>query len=390
MRVKEALLRKKRKTESWVKYILSIFHLWIALLSSLILLVVCITACLYSFKSQIQHLFIQKPIQREHKTINLDKAIISFNKKFGGATSVSLTNASEPIEVTSFSKQSLGKKVYFDPINGDVLDIQSEFSSLFFYYTLEIHQNLLLGKTGKMIIGISVLMFVFQLISGFVIWLPKKITDLKKSTTIRLKAKFYRLNYDLHRVLGFYITPFALIISFTGLYVSFHWVKNLSIQSMGGPSISLENDDTNLEMTEMLRSDFKMVFQDLMKDIEPKEINKSYNEILNLALQQSSFNGTRIMRLPESDKGYYQIQIFGTSFWNQSFSDLYIINKQGEIIKSDFFYQRPFYKQFIAIAKPLHTGEIFGLTSIIFYFIISVVTCSLPITGFLIWIKKIT
>ena len=61
----------------------------------------------------------------------------------------------------------------------------------------------------------------------------------------------------------------------------------------------------------------------------------------------------------------------------------------GSVRKQELFKKLALHEQFKLIAKPLHTGEIMGLPTIIIYFLISLVGCSLPITGFIIWFKKI-
>ena len=53
MSIKKALLRKKRKNESYGKYVFAVTHLWLGLLSSLVVLILCITGSVYAFKEPI-------------------------------------------------------------------------------------------------------------------------------------------------------------------------------------------------------------------------------------------------------------------------------------------------------------------------------------------------
>ena len=50
-----SLLRKKKKKESWFKYIFSVAHLWLGLASSLVLFVVCLTGTILVFEEPIKH-----------------------------------------------------------------------------------------------------------------------------------------------------------------------------------------------------------------------------------------------------------------------------------------------------------------------------------------------
>ena len=69
--------------------------------------------------------------------------------------------------------------------------------------------------------------------------------------------------------------------------------------------------------------------------------------------------------------------------------DVYRFSTNGQVQYVTPFRSLPLHKQFKAIAKPLHTGEIMGLPSILIYFTASLIGCSLPVTGFIIWWKKL-
>lgn len=62
------------------------------------------------------------------------------------------------------------------------------------------------AKIGQPIVAYAILKFVIMLITGLILWWPKRWnkTNIKKSITIKRKASFKRVNYDLHNVFGFY------------------------------------------------------------------------------------------------------------------------------------------------------------------------------------------
>lgn len=57
---------------------------------------------------------------------------------------------------------------------------------------------------GKMIVGVSTLLFVVVLISGIVIWWPRTRKALKNSLRISVGRGFRRFWYDLHVAGGMY------------------------------------------------------------------------------------------------------------------------------------------------------------------------------------------
>src|SRR3569833_2477036 len=76
-----------------------------------------------------------------------------------------------------------------------------------------------------MVVGISVLIFLALMITGIILWWPKRKSDRKRSFTIKWGSRWRRVNYDLHNVLGFYATSIAIILDITGLSISFDWVR---------------------------------------------------------------------------------------------------------------------------------------------------------------------
>ncbi len=78
---------------------------------------------------------------------------------------------------------------------------------------------------GKMIVGVSTLLFVFVLISGIAIWWPRTRKTLKNSLKISTKKGWKRFWYDLHVAGGMYSLIFLLAMSLTGLTWSFPWYR---------------------------------------------------------------------------------------------------------------------------------------------------------------------
>ena len=387
------LLRKRRKKESLFKYIMSVLHLWLGLLSSVIIFIVCLSGSIYAFKTQIENLIDSDVVyikSNNSSKIAIDTILNNFENQFGGATNITVFKENnKSILVSSFSRNNIGVSAYYNPISGELLGTKNQNSIAFFDFILEVHRFLLAGDVGKFINGVAVLMFIFLLFSGFIIWLPKRINQLKKSLKIKLDAKFYRVNYDLHRVLGFYSILLLFFISVTGLYVSFHWVKNVVIVGLGGDSIVIS--DTNIALKASLSSSFNVLFDDL--STKENTVIKQKSDLQTLLIKTDSvlkYNGTKVIQLANENTKSININKMNTD----NLLHFYVPDKiefsiDGKVRKQELFTNLPLHEQFKLIAKPLHTGEIMGLPSIIIYFLISLVGCSLPITGFIIWFKKI-
>lgn len=259
----------------------------------------------------------------------------------------------------------------------------------FFQTTLNLHRTLLLGDIGRQIVGGSVLIFILLLFSGFIIWIPKKIKHLKQGLSIKFNSKFQRLNYDLHRALGVYSMIFLLFIAITGVYFTYPWVKNILITSLGGSSIEEIKD------TQKTDDEFAKLMEDMLKQQEEKSESLSHkpltlSQIIKETDKHLDYSGNLSITMPNNENPRYRIVKINSENWLRALlPDEISLDKKGELKNKDLFLEKPLHQQFTALAKPLHTGEIMGLPSIILYFLASLIGFLLPITGFIIWWNRI-
>ena len=80
-------------------------------------------------------------------------------------------------------------------------------------------------KIGKLLVGISTLIFVIALITGVVIWWPRARKNFRRSMTISFKNGWRGLWKSLHVAGGMYALVFVLAMSLTGLTWSFNWYR---------------------------------------------------------------------------------------------------------------------------------------------------------------------
>lgn len=384
----KSLYRKKRKNESFTKYLMWITHLWLGLLSSIIVFVMCLTGCMYAFKNQISDLYNRDKVYITAGTAakNPDHIQAELLREGKELTSLLIPENKSRSYVISYREGQLDKSAYYNQYTGKILGQADTGANHFFEVVLDIHRNLMMGNAGRQIVGASVLMFCILLISGLILWLPKKLKFLKQGLTVMFKAKFQRVNYDLHNTLGFYTFLMLFFMAVTGLYVTYPWVKNGLIVSLGGSSIdhiSKEKDNADDPFGGLLEDMLqKQDEKKNLKDVSSASIDK----IMKLADQHLPYRAATSIELPNKDNPRYVVIKTNTqNFLGMMLPDEVTFDKTGVFKTKELFSGRPLNKQFTALAKPLHTGEIMGLPSIILYFIISLIGCSLPITGFLIW-----
>ena len=80
-------------------------------------------------------------------------------------------------------------------------------------------------KVGKLLVGISTLIFVIALITGVVIWWPRARKNFRRSMTISFNDGWRGFWKNLHVAGGMYALLFVLAMSLTGLTWSFNWYR---------------------------------------------------------------------------------------------------------------------------------------------------------------------
>lgn len=386
----KSLFRAKRSNESAIRYGMWLMHLWLGLLCSLIVFLTSLSGAVYAFKTQVIELSNWEKvfIYPEADPISLGQLQAQLSKQNKKLLSVHIPESrSRSWQIGYENTQGQVQSVHFNPYLKEELGGSEVSLNRFFEVVLDFHRTLLLGELGKQVIGVGVLLFLLLMVSGIVLWVPKKLKYLKQGFVVKWDAKFARLNYDLHKVVGFYSMLLLFFISVTGLYVTYPWVKNTLIVSLGGTPLS--------QIAETGSNDgFEALMEDMLarqKELSGPEVTApiSLDSLMQKTHQMFTSPGDLTLTLPTAEDPRYNItKLERTIYLGALLPSTLSFDANGELKSSQRFTELPLDRQFTALVKPLHTGEILGLPSIILYFIASLCGCLLPVTGFLIWYRR--
>lgn len=427
---------KKKSKKSLFKRIMAWLHLWLGLASGIIVVIVSITGCIYVFENEIKD-FIEdwRFVEPQEKAFLLPSQLVTIaDKAMKGkhATSVTFGEKDDAAIVGYFiqkkeekgkdgkgeskeRKQNLAKKnsekakslekgkgkgkdkeekprkrrsgiftsIYMNPYTGEILHTKSVSrtdSPDFFRWILNGHRALWLPyDIGRPIVGVAVIIFVILLISGIVLWWPTKWIKsiINKSFKIKTDASFKRVNYDLHNVLGFYSCIFLFFIAVTGLVWSFGWwSKSLYWVTSGGKPL-VENRESPKSDTTHIKT-FELTTVDRVLQNISKENPQAAGIMLSIPEKPADAIGAFVYKQKNT---YYNMDRY--SFDQQTLKEISI--------------KTPFSGKYIEANIPdkirrmnydIHVGAVLGLTGKFIAFFASLISASLPITGFLIWWGK--
>jgi uncharacterized iron-regulated membrane protein len=364
-------------------------HLWLGLTSGLIVFVVAITGAIYVFSEDIKYFthqdrrIIEVPIHTEKlpisKLLNIAEGV--FNNEYTPQNIVipNFSNQTVRFIFQQTNKEAFGytnyvkfhKTVYINPYNAKIVKIENS-KWEFFSIVLSIHMNLFLGHNliSSVIIQTSVWIFVFMLLSGLILWWPKKKNQRKISLSFKWKetTRWKRKNYDLHKILGFYFVLLALISALTGLlWASKSFDKTVKWVANGGEVIQRE-----LLPKPKLKA----------KSLSPVD------DIYNHAQSQNPETRYFLIRKHPNIKVPYMVRSYIDEVVNFTRIEMFYDRDTAELLSKKTFADKNNGDKVQAINYDLHVGSIGGWPTKILTFIMSLVIASLPITGFLIWLGK--
>jgi uncharacterized iron-regulated membrane protein len=365
-------------------------HLWLGLMSGLIVVIMAVTGCILAFEKELKHAL--HPEKYFVKTIKKEKLQFSDLKlKAEQALPDSLKVSrveisSDPSRSYAFRSLKMNSealtywgtyihyyRVYVDPYTGKVLEVENAKND-FFEIVMDLHRRLLLGeKIGKTITGYSTLILAVMLFSGLVIWYPRKMNKkaLKGMFSIKTSAKWKRVNYDMHNVLGFYAVIPLCLISYAALIWNFENVDKWVKKTLNG----------------------KAKTEQKAKSTIPSEENSNSKNILNIVGERVEKSladkKSALISFPKTEEGTYYAEVtYGNrQYQNEQFTfDQY----SGEILKHQSYKDQNIgYGTALRERNyDLHTGSIFGMPGRILYLFAGMIAASLPITGFIIYLNR--
>lgn len=342
-------------------------HLWLGLSSGLVVFIIGLTGSIYSFSEEIKglvyhdRLYINVPEVANKQSF--DQLLLVAQKRLGDGKKISRveiqTSANRTYMFRAYKAGKYFEKVYVNPYTAQIV-FHEDANKEFFNVVLSIHRTLLLGEVvGHFIIRWSVVCFTVLLLSGIILWWPKKwkISLLKNKVAVKWNAKRKRLNYDLHQVFGFYSFLFLLIISFTGLMWSFDMVADKKVK----------------------------VFSDTTSLIRPAP-----NDLILAKTRSLGIKPTYLLyNLPSTKGGTVNVSAYLDPYKIHQKIQYRFDQYNGKLLLSGkpFAALSTLYKA-KALNYDLHTGSILGLWGKLMVCIAGLITASFPITGFLIWLWR--
>ncbi len=376
-------MKNNRKPTKSLKKTARKIHLWLGLSTGLVVFILAITGCCWVFQKELRGLASDfKTVKAENKPfITATQAKTIAQKVFPQKAihGVSFGQPDEAIEVIFYQAQpEFYQKVYINPYSGKVIKAEDQLSG-FFAFVLRGHQYLWLPKAiGAQVVAIATFLFFTIIVTGLILWWPKNKKGRKQRLRFMWKptTKWKRKNFDLHTVTGFYISLFAWVFAFTGCVMAFNWFYFIAFKATGGtkaPQFIIPNSAKK-------------------PSLAANNPVKPIDQLVPM-LRKSVPNATAYeLHYPTSDSASIYVEIFQQNeiYYNVDyrFFDQYTLKELETPSIYGKYEQATFADKVIRMNYDIHVGAIGGIAGKIIAFLASLLTASLPVTGFLIWWGK--
>ncbi len=228
---------------------------------------------------------------------------------------------------------------------------------------------------GIYIAGLVALFMLFALGAGLVIHWKKIVSNFY---TFQPKQKLNRIWSSAHTALGVLGFPFQIVIGVTGAYFCLNFL-------VLAPALALYEGDQNKLMEDLLPAKRYVKWENASKENIP-----SFNSFITESCQiWNNFEPTNfyIKNYAGSNAEYI---ISGNIYEDNIFNakgrvSLSVIDNKLTVEKNPF--QTNFIEDFQSITAKLHFASFGGISIKLVYFLLSLITCFVIISGVLLWVE---
>lgn len=391
-------------------------HLWLSVPFGIIITLICFSGAMLIFEQEITRAIRHDVYYvAEVKDTPLPMGELMESVKATLPDSVSITGVTVFSDKDRTYQVNLSKprraSLFVDQYSGQ---ISGKYERLGFFSTMfKLHRWLLDSanphgdgvKVGKLLVGISTLIFVIVLITGIVIWFPRAKNNLRRSLSISFAKGWKGFWKGLHVAGGMYALIFVLAMALTGLTWSFNWYRTAFYAVCG-----VEHTPRNFGQTEQIKSDDRSRGEGHRGNGFHGEGRHGRGEGFHGEGRRGhgeGFGGHRRSEFGRWQQVYDQLKVQNpdapqitvgketatvtlSDFGNGRASDRYEFNRRsGEVSLVTKYSDSTGADKLRGWIYSIHTGSLGGLVTRILWLLGALLGASLPLTGYYIWIKHL-
>lgn len=362
-------------------------HLWLSVPFGLIITLVCFSGAMLVFEREVTEwgrpeVFNVDPQGR--RPLPVDEVVARVSATLPPDVTVTgITVFSDPTKAWQLPLSKPSRtSVYANPYTGEVTGRSGRLP--FFDAMFRLHRWLLDSRPsgdgvfwGKLVVGVSTLLFVPMLVSGVVVWWPRTRRALAGSLKIRVRKGWRCFWYGLHAAGGMYALLLLLVMALTGLTWSFGWYRTGFYALFGVEAQSSGMGHGNAAAHARQKGGKDRGGQ------QPELRTACWQEVCD-RLRQENPDAEQITIADGT------ASIPANRFGNTRASDRYTFDpRTGELTGSTLYRTLDNSGKIRGWICSLHTGSWGGLLTRLLWFAAALLGATLPLTGYYLWLKRL-
>lgn len=406
-------------------------HLWLGVVSGLILFVVCLSGSLYVFREEARRLAAPEQFYVETtgaQRLSADAIVEKVEAAKPGKKVGSLTIPESPTRTVAVVLNDAPKKgekgpkgegkagakpekggeaqkgrqggkgggkkrgetIYVNPYDGEIVGDGKTSVDDFFGFLMRLHRWLCLPtEIGRPIVGTATIIYVVITLTGLILWLPRTAAAWRRKSTwktalnVRVRRGGWPLVFDLHNALGFYTLLPALILALTGLCWSFGWYRDAAGAVLGEAPFKAKSEKPE-SLTPPDGSPRPATLEELIA--KHNELDPGAGDV-TISIPQDESTATTIQK--GRVDGFFILNVKNKTQWDRLDASVVSVERYGKTVEVERFADKPFGAKIASSIRGIHLGDITGLSSKILAFLVCLIATSFPATGVALWVHKL-
>ena len=255
-----------------------------------------------------------------------------------------------------------------DPANGRMLT-DREWGGYLTSFVRELHTNLFLGAAGTYTVTAVAVLALVSILTGVYLWWPRA-GMLRRALTINWRRHAPTLNFEIHRLSGFYLGIALFVISLSGVYLAMPEPVTAAVGAVS---------DTSPWPAEVPSV-----------PPLPNATPVSLRDVANAVEQHTPAAAITGYLLPGDATGSYAVYYRDPSepYSRYGRSALWIHQYTGKVVAARPYVEAGAGDRFLLTQVLLHNGQALGLFGRLLVFVAGIAVPVMYGTGFYLWWKR--
>ncbi|MGY4599166.1 putative iron-regulated membrane protein [Bradyrhizobium sp. GM22.5] len=297
-----------------------------------------------------------------------------------------VTLASDPSAAVHvrFARDERGARpssLYVDPYDARVLGTPD--GEEFFATVRKLHRWLLIPGDakgwGRQITGVAALGLIVMLISGLVLRWPRRAGSVKMWLKPNLGLSGRGLHRSLHAVIGTWVLPVYLVMTFTGLWYSFDWYKDGVVWLLSRPQIAAAKMQPKMP-TKASRA------AGVSETAQPIGFDRAWAAFLH---EEGGRFSKALLTLPAGPGTVIRIRSWGKDSTLDTTRDEFRVDAiTGQFVSAERYSDKTLGEKTIANVLDIHRGAFLGWPGKLAFMLAAVLMPLFAVTGVLLYLSR--